>query len=539
MNRQRIAVFVGIVSLCVFYGEVIADTIVSGDLKIRDGGDMVFSDGSVQSKAQIKGETGLQGPPGPANTLSIGTVLTGDPGTAAAAAITGTAPNQTLNLVIPQGVPGPQGATGSGGSPQWRMTKETTVAMIPAIGASLARTQTSTVLLYYDTVGKNTGYFNTSQTYYPAPSVGMTNPNSSQSTGYYTNYDTHNNPLSGIQTSNGPTSQIEPMIQIYSYDTNGNTTQRVRTYYDSNNNITSVQTRNYDVNHKGATTSIISVNASGSSTQTTTYSYPSYDPNGYPSMATTATTRVDTSTNPPTTSDWPGYALFDYEQFIPASSSSLSPAPYIKAVIFGYPSLTSPIGWTGSVKVYDNEQQTPITNATVSLTVNGITTPLSYNSSRRQYAGSLAITPGAQVALNVTVGATTYSATGAQYTTFPTITAPQSGAIWSGANTNTITWTGGAPTAGAVYFVGLLASDGKLVYPVEGGGFANLPTTTTSYPIPVNSGFTPGSYHAFVGIGTPGIGNEASGSGISIPGAASGSALWIGAASSIPFTITQ
>ena len=37
MNRQRIAVFAGIVSLCLFSGEVMADTIVSGDLKIRDG----------------------------------------------------------------------------------------------------------------------------------------------------------------------------------------------------------------------------------------------------------------------------------------------------------------------------------------------------------------------------------------------------------------------------------------------------------------------------------------------------------------------
>lgn len=55
--------------------------------------------------------TGPQGPvgsPGPANTLSIGTVTVG----AAAASITGTAPNQTLNLVLQQG---PQGATGDTG----------------------------------------------------------------------------------------------------------------------------------------------------------------------------------------------------------------------------------------------------------------------------------------------------------------------------------------------------------------------------------------------------------------------------------------
>jgi hypothetical protein len=40
---------------------------------------------------------------GPANSLSIGTVTTGTP---AAATITGTPPNQTLHLTIPQGPPG-------------------------------------------------------------------------------------------------------------------------------------------------------------------------------------------------------------------------------------------------------------------------------------------------------------------------------------------------------------------------------------------------------------------------------------------------
>ena len=50
--------------------------------------------------AQFEGPQGIQGeqgPAGPANTLTIGTVTTGT----AAATITGTAPNQTLNLTIP------------------------------------------------------------------------------------------------------------------------------------------------------------------------------------------------------------------------------------------------------------------------------------------------------------------------------------------------------------------------------------------------------------------------------------------------------
>jgi hypothetical protein len=47
------------------------------------------------------------GPAGPANTLTMGTVTTGASGSAASATITGTAPNQVLNLTVPtaSGVP--------------------------------------------------------------------------------------------------------------------------------------------------------------------------------------------------------------------------------------------------------------------------------------------------------------------------------------------------------------------------------------------------------------------------------------------------
>ena len=62
-----------------------------------------------------QGEAGITGPQGEAGaagadaetpTISIGTVTTGDPGTQAAASITGTAPNYILNLTIPQGPTG-------------------------------------------------------------------------------------------------------------------------------------------------------------------------------------------------------------------------------------------------------------------------------------------------------------------------------------------------------------------------------------------------------------------------------------------------
>jgi hypothetical protein len=57
----------------------------------------------------IKGDTGDVGP---ANTLSVGTVAGG---ASAAATITGTAPNQTLNLTLPKGDKGDTGDTGPQG----------------------------------------------------------------------------------------------------------------------------------------------------------------------------------------------------------------------------------------------------------------------------------------------------------------------------------------------------------------------------------------------------------------------------------------
>ncbi len=75
-----------------------ANTIISGDLSIRDGGDLVFSDGSVQSKAQLQGPKGDAGPQGI------------------------------------QGVAGPIGATGAAAPP---LTLASICAAITAGGASL------------------------------------------------------------------------------------------------------------------------------------------------------------------------------------------------------------------------------------------------------------------------------------------------------------------------------------------------------------------------------------------------------------------
>lgn len=65
----------------------------------------------VQGIQGPQGKQGIQGPAGPANTLKIGTVTSG---AVASATITGTAPNQTLNLVLKQGDKGDNAPTITG-----------------------------------------------------------------------------------------------------------------------------------------------------------------------------------------------------------------------------------------------------------------------------------------------------------------------------------------------------------------------------------------------------------------------------------------
>lgn len=64
----------------------------------------------------LQGATGATGATGPANELTVGTVTTTAPGDDAEVTITGTAPDQTINFVLPQGVQGPQGIQGPAGN---------------------------------------------------------------------------------------------------------------------------------------------------------------------------------------------------------------------------------------------------------------------------------------------------------------------------------------------------------------------------------------------------------------------------------------
>jgi len=89
----------------------------------------------IQGTKGDKGDTGNTGLTGPANTLSIGTVNTGAPGTSASAAITGSSPNQTLSLTIPAGAKGDKGDVGDSG-PANSITIGTVTTVTPDVPAS-------------------------------------------------------------------------------------------------------------------------------------------------------------------------------------------------------------------------------------------------------------------------------------------------------------------------------------------------------------------------------------------------------------------
>lgn len=207
--------------------------------------------------------------------------------------------------------------------------------------------------------------------------------------------------------------------------------------------------------------------------------------------------------------------------FVPGPPVVVPPVlPHIQATVLSLTSGSSPFGWLQFVKVYtDSNKTTPITNAMVFL--NG--SFLVYNPTRGGYEGNLVIAPGETVKLSVIVGCTAtgngctiINATGTQFTTFPSVSVPTSGATWLATNTNTINWTAGAPTASASYFVALLdAGTGGFISP---GLITSIPTSSISYDVPASS-VSAGNYQILLAIGGANqIANAAEGSGMTIYG---------------------
>lgn len=200
--------------------------------------------------------------------------------------------------------------------------------------------------------------------------------------------------------------------------------------------------------------------------------------------------------------------------------------PLIQALLFSFPTGSAPPSnfENALASVTDSVSGANITTATV--TMNGV--PLTYNAAptRQEYEGKLVIKPGDPVTLVVTVGGNTFTASGTQFTSYPTISVPVSGDIWISSSPNTVTWSGGAPlTNNAVYLLGVLdAADpnGGTAY------FAAQGTDVNSFSIPAFS-LTAGSQSrvVIVGIMTP----------VFIPNAATNSVLLFGGFNYVPVTV--
>lgn len=99
----------------------------SNILKIRNSEGQFEGVFSIKGEQGVPGQPGKDGSPGPANTLTIGTVQSGD---SPSATITGETPNQILNLVLVKGDTGPEGQQGPPGTPAKNIIVETTSRIV-------------------------------------------------------------------------------------------------------------------------------------------------------------------------------------------------------------------------------------------------------------------------------------------------------------------------------------------------------------------------------------------------------------------------
>ncbi len=201
--------------------------------------------------------------------------------------------------------------------------------------------------------------------------------------------------------------------------------------------------------------------------------------------------------------------------------------PVIGAELDSFPTGSIPTGFTrnASVVVLDGSSGASITTATV--VMNAVT--LTYDPSIQEYAGNVVVAPGGAVTLSVTVGGSAYTASATQFTSYPTISAPVSGATWSSSTDNTVTWSGGSPATNAVYGLGVLDTadpNALLVWPLD-HFLQEVPINTTSYSIPA-FGITGGNRLVVAGIATS----------VAVPNAATGSSLVVGGFNYVPITVT-
>jgi outer membrane protein assembly factor BamB len=174
--------------------------------------------------------------------------------------------------------------------------------------------------------------------------------------------------------------------------------------------------------------------------------------------------------------------------------------PTIVASVLSFPTGALPPGFLpdgfntdAGVKVTAQDGSV-VTNAVV--TVNGAT--LEYSSATGQYFAALNIAPAGPVNVSVSIAGVSYSASGRQFSAYPTILTPAAGATWSSEADNQVSWSGATPDNSSQYALGLFDTSGNLAYPTN-GSFLFVPATSTSNTIPANS-LSTGNRFLFVGI---------------------------------------
>ncbi len=208
------------------------------------------------------------------------------------------------------------------------------------------------------------------------------------------------------------------------------------------------------------------------------------------------------------------------------------PPPFIRAMITSTQDAAPPFAPLQVEVCSDDTCATRIPDATVR--VNG--SALTWEDATGDYRGTAAIPLGASVTTEVTVGHQTCSATATQFTAFPVVAAPTSGATWARTSANEVAWSGGAPIAAAAYVFALLDSTGDVAYPNPGYGPQELDLSTRTVPIPADA-LDAGTFRVMVGITSPGVADGTFG-GFPFLDAAPGSAMWLGAiASLVPVTV--
>jgi hypothetical protein len=184
-----------------------------------------------------------------------------------------------------------------------------------------------------------------------------------------------------------------------------------------------------------------------------------------------------------------------------------------------------PLGPSATVQVVDPATGNSISNASV--TMNNVT--LAYDPTTELYVGDVQVLYGGSVSLNVTLGGQSYSATASQFTSYPSITAPTSGAAVNTSDSNMVSWSAGAPNTNASYALEILDAAtpaGDPVWPVDHNVHIE-PGSVSSFSIAPGN-ITAGSRLVVVGIMQQ----------VAIPNAAQGSTLVIAGLGDVPINVT-